>query len=87
MDIEVVPHGYCTAATRLTSAFTSSANLQLHSKADQHSFRTLLPLFPIGNKSDSAKKFLRLGGGREVERDECLFIVPIGRVMELLETY
>jgi len=37
--------------------------------------RTHLPLFPIGNKSESAKKLPRLVVGRNFELDERLFIV------------
>src|SRR5437879_1609909 len=48
---------------------------------------SLLPLFPIGNKSESARKLLRLEVGRELELDERLFTLLIRRVMEPLETY
>jgi hypothetical protein len=65
----------------------NSASLQRHSKVNQRPSRRLLPLFPIGNKSETAKKLLWLEVGREFELDERLFIVLAGRAMELLGTY
>jgi hypothetical protein len=38
-----------------------------------YGFRVLLPLFPVGNKSDSARKLLRLATDRKFELDEHLF--------------
>lgn len=83
MDIEGSSLQFSSAGTR------PRRGLQIPQacKVDQRPSRTLLPLFPIGSKSETAKKLLRLEVGREFELDECLFIELTGRAMELLETY
>jgi hypothetical protein len=78
MDIEGSPLQFSSAGTRPRRVYTfrKLATAQRASSTFSHC-----------NKSESARKLRRLEVGREFELDERLFIVLIGRVMELLETY
>jgi hypothetical protein len=58
------------------------AELGMDIEGRPYGFRVLLPLFPVGNKSDSARKLLRLATDRKFELDEWLFILLTGRVMQ-----
>ena len=66
MDIEGSPFQFSSAGNAVSSGFTTA--IYGTAKLISGSSRSLFPFFPIGNKSESARKLLRL----EVVFSSCL---------------
>jgi hypothetical protein len=76
MDIEGSPFRF--RVRYRTWGFQNPTNLQWHSKVDPANSRTFLSTCPVGNKSDGARKLLRLKVNREFEQDERSFNLLTG---------